>query len=94
MSEKIAEERIERLFELADKRIGEEDELANRYVELARKIGMREEVSIPSNLRKRFCSNCYIFLRPGYNCDVKVNSDKKKVEYKCRKCGNTDRYGY
>ncbi|QKQ98560.1 ribonuclease P [Candidatus Nanohaloarchaea archaeon] len=94
MSKTIAEERIERLFQLAEKRIGREDELADRYVELARKIGMKEEVSIPSDLRKKFCSNCYSYLKPGYNCEIKLNSDKKKVEYKCRECGNIDRYGY
>lgn len=94
MPKTIAEERIQRLFTLAEKRIGEEDELADRYVELARKIGMKEEVSIPSDLKKKFCSNCYRYLKPGRTCDVKVNSDKSKVEYKCRECGNVDRYGY
>lgn len=94
MAKNIAEERIQRLFKLAEKRSGNEDDLADRYVELARKIGMKEEVSIPSDLRKRFCSNCYSYLRPGYNCDVKLNSEEKNVEYKCRECGNIDRYGY
>ncbi len=94
MAKSIAEERIQRLFTLAEKRIVEEDDLADRYMELARKIGMTEEVPIPSGLRKRICSNCYKYLRPGYSCDVKLNSEEKNVEYKCRECGNIDRYGY
>ncbi|WEL23074.1 ribonuclease P protein component 4 [Candidatus Nanohalovita haloferacivicina] len=94
MAKTIAEERIERLFTLAEKRIGHEDELADRYVELARKIGMKEEVSIPSDLKKKFCSNCYSYMKPGRTCEVRIKSDKSKVEYTCSKCGNIDRYGY
>lgn len=94
MAKTIAEERIQRLFTLAEKRFGKEDDLADRYVELARKIGMKEEVSIPSDLRKRFCSECHSYLKPGYTCEVKMDSEEKNMEYKCVECGNIDRYGY
>jgi len=51
MSQKIAEERIQRLFEIADQRISEDredaEDLASRYVELGRNIGMKYNVSIP-----------------------------------------------
>lgn len=96
MTEKIAEERIKRLFELADRRAreGEERQLADRYIELALKIGMRHNVSIPSELKKRFCSECQSFLVPGRNCRVRINSKKDNVNYCCIECGNVDKYGF
>lgn len=85
----ISSERINRLFELAEER--EENELADRYVELAIKISMKTETPIPSDLKKRFCSNCKSFLTPGDNCEVRVNS--KNTVYRCLECGNVERYG-
>lgn len=95
MSKKIAEERIRRLFELADKRVEEgESQLADRYVELARKIGMGETIPIPSELRKSICGSCHSYISPGYNCEVKIDSKNSRIQYKCQKCGNKDFYGY
>ena len=90
MSSKIAEERIRILFKEADKR----PEYAERYLSLAEKIGMRTEVSIPSDLKKKYCSECYNFLRPGENCQVRAKSDKDVIEYRCENCDNVERYGY
>ncbi|EHK02383.1 ribonuclease P protein component 4 [Candidatus Haloredivivus sp. G17] len=90
MSQKLAEERIRILFEEAEKR----PQYAERYLKLAEKIGMRTEISIPRDLEKKYCSECYTVLRPGDNCKVRINSKNKIVEYKCLECGNTARHGY
>lgn len=98
MSRAIAEERIRRLFEVADRRVTEEREdaqqLADRYVELAREIGMSYNVSIPRELRKRFCHECGSFLKPGVNCRVRINSKNSTVNYHCDACGEVNRYGF
>lgn len=95
MEQEIAGERIERLFELAEKRVKEErKELADRYVELARDIGMKYNVSIPTELRKRFCDNCHSYLKPGMNCRVRINSRKSTVNYTCGECGHVNRHGF
>jgi len=98
MSQKIAEERIQRLFVLADQRISEDREnakqLADRYVEIARNIGMKYNVSIPAELRKRYCHECFSFLKPGFNCQVRINSKSNTVNYQCRECGEVNRYGF
>lgn len=98
MSWEIAEERIERLFELAGRRMrdsGEEgQELADRYVEIARNIGMKYNVSISSELRKKFCHECHSYLGPGINCTVRINSKNSTINYTCEKCGNVNRYGF
>lgn len=69
-------------------------EYAERYLELAERIGMRTETPIPQDLRKKYCSECYSMLKPGGNCRVRVNSENKTVGYKCLECGNTARHGY
>ncbi|MFB6190190.1 MAG: ribonuclease P protein component 4 [Candidatus Nanohaloarchaea archaeon] len=98
MSRDIASERIQRLFSLADRRISEErddsQELADRYVELARSIGMSYNVSIPGELRKRFCHECGSFLKPGANCRVRINSKTSSINYTCGECGEVNRYGF
>lgn len=91
---KIAEERIRKLFEQAEQKFEEERELSDRYIELARKISMSEQVSIPQELKKSFCSECKSFLRPGVNCQIRINSKKETVNYQCKECGNVDRYGF
>jgi ribonuclease P protein subunit RPR2 len=90
----IALERIEKLFRLAEKRFDAgEKELADRYVELARKISMKSEHPIPPDYRKKFCGNCESFLRPGSNCEVRLNSGRQTVVYNCLECGEETRYG-
>ncbi len=94
MERGIARERIEKLFELADERVIDEPELADRYVELARKISMKYQVAIPSRLKRRFCGECGGFLKPGVNCSVRINSKNRTVNYHCERCGGVTRHGY
>ncbi|MFO7792483.1 MAG: ribonuclease P protein component 4 [Candidatus Saliniplasma sp.] len=89
---KIAKERIEKLFEEARRATLEDDILrSNRYVELARKIGMKYNVGIPSKYRRRFCKRCYSYLFPGKTCRVRIN--KGKLVTKCLNCKTINRFG-
>ncbi len=90
MSQKIAKERIRILFDEANNR----PEKAERYFKLAEKIGMKSQISIPSDLKKQYCSNCYASWKLSENCRVRVNSKKGYVNYTCRDCGSVERYGY
>ncbi len=81
----IALERIYRLFELAEQEFEKHPERSKRYVELARKIGTRSNVTIPSKLKKRFCKKCGAFLVYGTNGELE---EKEKIgNLKCRECG-------
>jgi len=86
LHKKIAEKRIKKLFELAEKKASSNRfNLADRYVELARKISMRYRVSIPKEFKRRFCKNCYRYLKPGINARVRLTSGKLVIY--CENCG-------
>lgn len=92
---RIARERIQILFEEAEKAAKEDKfDFANRYVELARKIGMRYNVRIPRELKRKFCKYCHAYLYPGKTCRVRIDSEKKIVKVKCFSCNKTIHYPY
>ena len=80
----IALERIKKLFIESGLAFKKDPKLANRYVELARKISMKTKTRIPRDLKKQFCKHCYIFLKPGKNCRIRTR--KKKLVYYCENC--------
>jgi ribonuclease P protein subunit RPR2 len=55
-AQKLALERIYRLFELA-KNVDEE-KYKKRYIELAQIIGKKNKVKIPIELKKKYCKKC------------------------------------
>ncbi len=83
---KIAKERIDILFSEAQKT--KEKKLKDRYVELARKIGMRYNVKIESRYRRRYCRYCYKYL------DGKRRLVKGKLVVMCASCRKVNRYPY
>lgn len=85
---KNALERIRYLFQQAE----ENPEFSDRYVEQARKLAMKTKTPVPSELKKRFCSHCYTFFRPGVNCRVRATG--KTVSYYCKSCRRYTRISY
>ena len=55
--QKIALERIYRLFELAQN--AKDENLETTYIKLAKRIGEKTNISIPKELKKTFCKECY-----------------------------------
>jgi ribonuclease P protein subunit RPR2 len=86
----IASERMGILFNEAERaaRRGENG-LSERYVALARAIGMRYNVRLPSGLKRRACQKCGAFLVPGRNLRVRFRGGK--TVWTCLKCGNVSR---
>jgi len=89
----IALERIKILFKEARLIVTKDPALANRYVYLARKLGMKYGVRIPKELKIKFCHHCYHYFYSG-NLKVKANAKTKAVEYFCKDCKKITRYGY
>lgn len=83
---KIAEERIDILFKLADESYNTHPQRSDRYVEMARNIATKYNIRMPRIWKRRFCKNCYKFLKPGDNCQVRLKNSC--VIIKCLECGN------
>jgi ribonuclease P protein subunit RPR2 len=86
----IAKNRIIKLFKLAEKKaLSGNLNLANRYIEIARNISMRNLVRIPNNLKRNFCKHCYCYLLPHINCRIRLH-DKRIIIY-CKNCNSFTR---
>ncbi|HEY5606579.1 MAG TPA: ribonuclease P protein component 4 [Thermoplasmata archaeon] len=93
MERRIALERMTTLFRLAESEaMQEHPERARRYVELARKIGMRYNVRTPANFRRSFCKSCRAYLVPSRNARVRV--DEGRIIVTCGACGAVQRRPY
>ncbi|HEV8359173.1 MAG TPA: ribonuclease P [Candidatus Thermoplasmatota archaeon] len=90
---RIARERIARLFELAEAEAKRgEPARAARYVELARRVGMRYVVQLGRAHRRSFCRQCGAFLLPGRTARVRAREGKLAIT--CLACGGVRRFGY
>jgi ribonuclease P protein subunit RPR2 len=94
---RIASERIEILFKQAEKEFRKHPRRSRRYVELARKIGMRYNVRLGGEEKRKFCKfckSCNTLLKPGATSQVRLDSRKKTKIIICLKCNKVYRYPY
>ncbi len=82
----IANERIKILFGLADKEFPKRPDLSKRYVELARRVGTKFNISMRPEHKARFCKKCGEFLVYGKNARHRLVSEEHKVEITCLSC--------
>ncbi len=78
----LAIERIKHLFYSASV-AGNESALAKRYVTLARKIAMKSNIRLPSELKRKFCGHCNSFFN-SKNSRIRTR-DGKLISY-CLEC--------
>jgi len=89
----IALERIAILFQQVDRVVEKNPDLAQSYVDLARKIAMRCRVKIPVAYKRRICKSCYRLLRPGVSSRVRIRQEREPhVAVTCLNCGRVMRY--
>ncbi len=85
---RLALQRIDILFRLAREAVHEEPELAQRYVEIARRIAMRARVRIPREYRRLICRRCKKFILPGVSCRVRIKQRREPhIVITCFHCG-------
>lgn len=80
----LAEERVRILFQQAEQVFSKDKALADRYVNLARKIAMKVKMPMPRELKRKYCKFCYSYLRPGVNSRSRIR--KGKVIIACLEC--------
>ncbi|HII99094.1 MAG TPA: ribonuclease P [Methanoregula sp.] len=89
-AKQISRERVAVLFCQAELAFADHPERSNRYVELARKIAMRQRIRIDREYRRRFCHHCSSYLVPGQNMRVRVH--RGNVVVTCNLCNKITRY--
>jgi len=89
---KIARERIDILLNEAVLGIQERSERAQRYVALARRLGMRYKVRMPSRWRLFICRGCHRLILPGINSRVRLQKRREHhLAITCLECGHIKR---
>ena len=73
-----------------------EQDLAQRYIDIARKLAMRARLSLPKFYNRRICRKCNSYLIPGKNTRVRLQGSgaNAHVVVSCEFCGNIKRYHY
>ncbi len=90
---RIAFERIGILFRLAERQaLAHNNARANRYAALAAKIGMRYNVRVPAEFKRRYCRACHAYLLPPATARVRVT--RGHVIVTCLACGAIQRVPY
>ena len=85
---RIALERIHILFKLARESIHKDKALAQRYVNIARRLAMAAKVRLPREYRRQVCRHCKSFILPGVNCRVRIQQRREPhVVITCLECG-------
>jgi len=87
-------ERIEKLFEQAERNFRDHPERSHKYANMIRKIAMRYNVRLPKEIRRCICGSCHKFLVPGGNARVRTSEKQQSVIVTCMECGNMMRYPY
>jgi ribonuclease P protein subunit RPR2 len=85
---RMAIQRTRRLFCLAREIINEDPALAQRYVDMARKVAMTARVRLPKEYRHQVCRHCKSFILPGVNCRVRTKQRREPhLVITCLNCG-------
>jgi len=83
--QQIALERMYRLMDLAIEEWKTHPERSTDYLQLMKKIGTRNKVKIPKELKELYCKKCLSLLIEGKDKEVRIKG--KMLLVKCRKCG-------
>ncbi|MGD0978426.1 MAG: ribonuclease P [Candidatus Bathyarchaeia archaeon] len=84
----IARQRVQTLFGLAEETLDQDPVLAQRYVNIARRIAMAAKIRLPTQYRRQICRHCKSFILPGVNCRVRVRQLREShVVITCLNCG-------
>lgn len=87
---RIARERVSDLFALAEQEASTgHPELADRYVGLARRIGMRYNVRLSPEYRELYCRGCSVFWAEGRTVRTRLRAGHRVRT--CLRCGRERR---
>ncbi len=91
-TKQIALQRVHTLFSLAKEVASEDPELAQRYVQIARRVAMRTRLRLPKEYRSLICRKCKSFILPGVHCRIRIQQRREPhMVITCLNCGGHSR---
>ena len=88
VTRQIALERVHTLFRFAREVAQDSPELAQGYINTARKIAMKTRLRLPKEYRRMICRHCKSFILPGSGCRVRIQPRREThLVITCLKCG-------
>ena len=89
---RIARQRIETLYRVAQETVHTDPGLAKRYVQLLRKIAQRTRTHLPLEVRRGICRECDTVLIQGFNSRTRLRQRREQhIAITCQNCGNITR---
>ncbi len=82
MKNKTKKEALERIFCLFEE-AKKNPERADIYVKKARRTGMRVNIPIPKELKRKYCKHCNTYFKSG---NYRVRTRNGMLVYYCLKC--------
>ncbi len=90
---KLAQERIDILWEQASDVASQKPPLARQRMTSARKIAQKARIKIPRHIGRQLCKKCGIVFVPGQNCRVRLRNNRSRhVTVTCLNCGAIRRF--
>jgi len=87
-TKRIALQRVRTLFRFAKEIFNKDPYLAQRYVDIARKVAMAARIRLPREYRRMVCRHCKSFIFPGVNCLVRIKQRREPhIVITCLNCG-------
>lgn len=77
-------EKIKKLFHEAELSFEKNPELSNKYIHNARKMAMKVNLKLPKAMKRKFCTHCYFYLKPGINSRTRIH--KSRIIIYCNNC--------
>jgi ribonuclease P protein subunit RPR2 len=84
LTKKEALSEVKKLLQEACTQFSQDKRKANNAVKKARRLAMKCRLSIPSRLKRTFCSHCYAYLKHGENSRIRIH--KSRVIIYCGEC--------
>lgn len=87
---KIAQDRIQELYELAEKEYKDHPKDARNYIAKLRVLATKHNLRI-TELKRTFCKQCNTLLVPGETSTVRIHNNRRVIT--CTHCGTIKRLG-
>lgn len=91
-SKEVAIKRVKTLFNLARRIVHTDPELAQRYINISRKVAMASRIRLPMEHKYQICKYCKSYIGSSSGCRVRLKQKRTShIVITCFNCGGRRR---